>query len=126
MRLFLVTSLIGAAFTGNVALAHGHDEDGARPNQAEKHGKPGRHMGPHPHRGEMALKRIDTNGDGVVDYDEHMNHARERFKAMDLNGDNQVTAEEAREAHQAMRAKHREAMQAARKAYRESKAETAD
>ena len=131
MRQLLLTSLLAAVFVSGSALADHHGKEQAEAQDESerygKRGKHGRHMGPgHRPRGEMALKKIDVNGDGQVDLEEYMNNARERFAEMDLNGDNLVTAEEAREAGEAMRAKHREAMKAARKAYKESKAKAAE
>jgi len=127
MKSLLLTSLLAAVFVSGAALAGNHGEEGAKSEDGSerhgKHGKHGRHMGPgHRPRGEMVIKKIDENGDGQVDLEEYMNHHRERFAEMDLNGDNLVTSEEAREAGKAMREKHREAMKAARKAYKESKA----
>ena len=126
MRVLLLTSLLASVFLSGAALAEHHGKEGAQPHDGPeeygKRGKFGRNMGPgHRPRGEMALKKIDVNGDGQVDLEEYMNNARERFTEMDLNGDNLVTTEEAREAGDAMREKHREAMKVARKAYKESK-----
>ncbi len=130
MRISIATSLICAALISNTAFAQDSGENEAaadgKPAHHGKHGKHGMRMGPEGHRGEMALKKIDTNGDGQVDIEEFMNHSRERFEAMDQNGDNLVTPEEAREHHKEMRQKHREAMKEARKAYRESKNKPAE
>ena len=77
------------------------------------------------HRGEMMAKMkmhhkqrvkdhlssLDKNDDGKVDLQEYLSSAEERFNKMDVNGDNFVTSEEAREAHQHMREKHRSGRQ---------------
>lgn len=60
---------------------------------------------------EMQIERLDTNDDGKVDLNEYLTHAESRFNAMDQDGDNAVTKQEAKEHHKQMRRKHHEKMQ---------------
>ena len=59
------------------------------------------------HHGAKMFKKMDTNGDGVVDRAEFLASAESRFERMDLNSDGQVTPEEARELKKMMREKKR-------------------
>ncbi|NNC98683.1 MAG: hypothetical protein HKN85_00735 [Gammaproteobacteria bacterium] len=81
----------------------------------------------HKHRGDHMdgkLLKLDTNEDGKVDLSEFLSHSERRFNEMDLNGDQFVTPEEARERHELMREEHRlmrEQHKAARKKAREDR-----
>lgn len=61
-------------------------------------------------RMEDKLARVDSNQDGLIDREEYLKVANQRFDRMDANGDGVVTREEARQARKAMREKHRALM----------------
>lgn len=56
-----------------------------------------------------ALRVIDTDEDGQVSVEEYMAHAQQRFEDLDIDGNNFVTSEEAKEAAEIMREKQKEA-----------------
>ncbi len=87
----------GLAFAQNAAPARGPGFGG-----------PGAHA---PRSGLFQLKEMDTNDDKVVSKDEFIKHAEDRFAKMDLDGNGEVTLEEAKEAHEKMREEIREKRQ---------------
>ncbi len=54
------------------------------------------------------LRVIDTDKDGQVSVDEYMTHAQQRFTDLDLDSNNFVTPEEAKEAAEIMRERQKE------------------
>ncbi len=60
------------------------------------------------HNGEKMFERGDTNGDGVISKDEFLKGAEERFNKMDLDGNGEVTKEEAKQAREKMIEKWKE------------------
>ena len=79
---------------------------------------PGEHRGHHremmknmkKHRGKEMdgrLLKLDTNNDGKVDLNEFLSHSEQRFHEMDINDDQFVTPDEARQKHQMMRQEHK-------------------
>lgn len=46
------------------------------------------------HGADRAIKRMDSNGDGVVSQDEFLAAAHKRFSRLDKNGDGSITADE--------------------------------
>lgn len=46
-------------------------------------------------RRDRMLERADTNGDGVVSYDEFIDRAEARFAELDADGDGVITRDEA-------------------------------
>lgn len=65
-------------------------------------GGPGKRMNP----GLRFFQEMDENGDKVISKAEFVKHAEARFDKMDLDGNGEVTIEEAQKAHEEMR-KHR-------------------
>ncbi|MDB4511967.1 hypothetical protein N9060_00750 [Arenicella sp.] len=61
---------------------------------------------------DKALRIIDTDEDGKISVEEYMAHAQQRFSDLDLDGDNFVTSEEAKEAAEIMRERQKEARSA--------------
>jgi len=106
-RLFAIALLIG------VSTAYAQDE--ASTEKEQMHAEHEFHRGEmkakmkmhHKQRVKDHLSSLDKNDDGKVDLQEYLSSAEERFNKMDVNGDNFVTSDEAREAHQHMREKHR-------------------
>ena len=122
MKLKLLTSglLVASLVTlAPVSLVSAEEQDTSAESESYEHG----------HRHEMRkkfkkrhekfmverMKKIDSNGDGNVDLQEYLTHAEQRFNEMDINGDQSVTADEAREAHKMMRKKHHKAFKEAHK-----------
>lgn len=108
--------LFGAVFTVNTAVNAQADveqtSDNAKADKANMHFED-RKERMHKRKGERMEKRadkhmaqIDTNQDGNVDLSEYLSNAEQRFNEMDVDGDNIVTGEEAREHHKSMRKKH--------------------
>lgn len=63
------------------------------------------HKGDH---GAKMFEKLDTNKDGVISEEEFLNKSKERFAAMDADGNGSVTQEEAKAAHEKMREKRKE------------------
>ena len=70
-------------------------------------------------KGAKMFEKHDTNGDGVITLEEHLEHAKERFNKMDADGDGKISKEEARAAKEKMK----EMMQEKRAEKRAEKAE---
>ncbi len=87
---------------------------GKRGESASEEGKRGGHAmrghrGKRGHQGMMGMmKKADTNGDKAISQAEFQAAALMRFDAADANKDGQVTAEERKAAHEAMRGKRGE------------------
>lgn len=58
--------------------------------------------------GAKMFEQHDLNGDGVIDHDEFIKNAEERFGKMDSDGDGKVSKEEAKAMHLQMRQKQKE------------------
>lgn len=66
------------------------------------------------HKGEGKQKekgkyhmKADTNGDGIMSFDEFITMKKERFAEMDADGDGNLTREEMRNAHKKYRKKYK-------------------
>ena len=53
------------------------------------------------------MAEIDKNGDGVISWKEFELKAKKRFASMDKDGNGQLTKDEMKEHHRAMKAKHK-------------------
>ena len=62
------------------------------------------HKGEGKPKGEHHMK-ADTNGDGVMSFDEFISMKKERFAEMDADGDGNLTKDEMRNAHKKYRKK---------------------
>ncbi len=89
----------------------------ATPALADNHSDKG------PKGGGKMFEKHDTNGDGVVSESEFLEEAKGRFSKMDTDGNGEVTQDEAKAAHEAMREKRKE-MREKRKEMREQKKES--
>lgn len=87
MKKLLALSAVALAFTVTPALAEEHGDKGDKGKMFEKH---------------------DTNSDGVISKDEFLYHAEKRFVEMDADGNGEVSKDEAKAAHDAMREKMKE------------------
>lgn len=96
MKKLLAITAVALTFGAAPALADNHSDDGKKGGMFEQH---------------------DTNGDGVVSKSEFLAKAEERFAKMDLDGNGEVSKEEAKNARKAMREK----MQAKREARQEKR-----
>jgi Ca2+-binding EF-hand superfamily protein len=90
-KLFLMAAVLGGMTMGSTAvMAHNHvDGD---------------------HKGTM-MKKVDTNGDGVISKDEFLARHEEMFNKMDADGDGNLTPGEMKEARGEMREKMKERME---------------
>ncbi len=61
-----------------------------------------------PHKG---MGKLDLNGDGVVSKSEFLAHAEERFSKIDKDGSGDISKDEGKTAHKAMRARKKEFME---------------
>ena len=84
------SALLGlmVAMASPMAYADHHAEGGNKKGDKTEH-----HM------------KADTNGDGLLSYDEFITMKKERFSEMDKNGDGNLTKEEMRDAHKQYRKK---------------------
>ena len=71
------------------------------PALAEHHEKDGKHK-------DRIFVKMDSDGNGVVEKEEFMDHTEERFDDMDINNDGEITKDEAEQAHEKMREKFKE------------------
>lgn len=76
-------------------------------------------------KGHRHFEKLDTDGNGSISEAEHLAGAKTRFKAMDANGDGEVTKEEGRAHFEARKAewKKKRAEMKARKEAAETTAE---
>ncbi len=80
-------------------------------SEKPRHERPDGPHGEKGKRGDVGQRMFDmhdTNKDGVVSKAEFLEHATKRFAEMDLNGDGEITKEEAKKAHEKMREKFKE------------------
>lgn len=96
MKKILTLTVLGLALAATPALADNHEGGGKRGGG---------------HKGGKMFEKHDTNGDGVISKAEFLTHAEERFSKMDADGSGDVTKDEAKAAHQAMREKMKERRQ---------------
>ncbi len=89
MKKIFLLSAIALAVSTAPALAEHHEKDG-------QHGK------------DRIFIKMDTDGNGIVEKEEFMDHTEERFNDMDLNNDGEITKDEAEQAHEKMREKVKE------------------
>lgn len=59
-------------------------------------------------RGAKMFEKLDADKNGTISEAEFIAKSKERFAAMDANGDGQVTPEEAKAVHEKMREKFKE------------------
>ena len=99
MKKLLIMSVAVLALSATSALADNHGE--------VRDGKGG------------MFQKHDTNGDGVISKAEFLSHAEERFGAVDMDGNGEISKEEA----QAKRAEMKEKRQEKRETMKEKRQE---
>ncbi|MEO0369023.1 MAG: hypothetical protein AAF197_09600 [Pseudomonadota bacterium] len=115
-KISLVIICLGSILLMSPLSAHQHADRGEISEEMREKFKERKKMR-HEKMRKYMMSKIDTNQDGMVDYDEFMANAQERFTMTDLDGDGFITTEEQREARKLMREKHGEAMKEAKAAY---------
>ncbi len=125
----LIGTLLAAIFMFSTLAYAQAPQDGQEPQYQHDDADGeyrGKHKGKHhkdKHRKRMAklmMKRIDTNNDGKIDFNEFITHSEQRFQTMDINSDGYVTPEEARAGHKLMREKMKQAFKERRQTERDS------
>ena len=103
----VILSVMGA--TGTVVAGH-HEEGEYAKEKRElmKEQRKERRELKREFRAQKMLERVDANKDGVVDLDEYLTHAQNRFSKMDLDSNGVVTPEEAKESMAQMRKEFKE------------------
>ena len=114
---FIVAIALGlfipcVAFSQNTAQTEDRDTNGDRGNRGGMGDNKNRDKRNNNDISGKGLRIIDTDKDGQISIEEYMAHAQERFSDLDLDGNNFVTPEEAKEAAKIMRQKQREARSA--------------
>ena len=115
MKYIVINSvLVASLLFSSVAMSQSGSEVESDQTTELKERNKGDRDGDNKRRGDndlsdRAIRRIDTDDDGQVSIDEYMAHAQQRFSDLDLDGNNFVTSDEAKEAAEIMRERQREA-----------------
>jgi len=89
MKKLLMLSAVALSFAAMPAMANDHGDKGGK-------------------KGAKMFEKHDTNSDGVISKDEFLAHATERFDKMDVDGNGEVSQEEAKAAGEAKRSEMKE------------------
>ncbi|MBX2848302.1 MAG: hypothetical protein KTR16_08280 [Acidiferrobacterales bacterium] len=117
MKYTLITNaLIAGLIFSSASIAQGDAETASNEanevkerNKGDRDGDGKRRSDRNNNFSDRTIRTIDTDEDGKVSIEEYMANAQQRFSDLDLDGNNFVTAEEAKEAAEIMRERQREA-----------------
>ena len=108
MKQFLVSTVIMHMFLSSAGYAHDTNVNDVA-TEVKKYDivrNENKTRGVHSKKG---IRIIDADKDGQISLDEYKAHAEKRFEDMDLDGNNFVTVEEAKEAAEIMRQRQKDA-----------------